>query len=145
MNHPAVHEADIRDIPKLIPVLKVLRPHLSDPDFMDVIPTLFKEGYRLVYIGDETMAYAVAGFRTLNFLYSGKTLYIDDLVTLPGHLKKGYASQLLQWLKGYAKQEGYDHFSLDSGFQRKDAHRLYLRAGLEMEAFHIGKKLRDWK
>jgi GNAT superfamily N-acetyltransferase len=142
---PWIQEAGIDDIHKLVPVLKVLRPHLTEADFHEMIPILFKEGYRLVYVGDERSAYAVAGFRTLHFLFSGKTLYIDDLVTLPDQVKKGYASSLLTWLKNHALEEGYDHFSLDSGFQRKDAHRLYLRAGLEMEGFHIGKKLSTWK
>jgi len=141
---PVIREANLSDISKLIPVLKVLRPHLSDEAFFQQIPTLFREGYRIIYIGDETSAHSIAGFRTLNFLFSGKTLYIDDLVTLPEFHKKGYATALLQWLKNYALQEQYDHFSLDSGFHRKDAHRLYLGAGLEMEGFHFGKKLSEW-
>ncbi|MDZ4710626.1 MAG: GNAT family N-acetyltransferase [Saprospiraceae bacterium] len=142
---PWIQEAGVQDISKLIPVLKVLRPHLSDHDLFQLVPLLFEEGYRLIYMGDEENAYSAAGFRTMNFLFSGKTLYIDDLVTLPEHHKKGYASSLLNWLKTYAMENQYDHFSLDSGFQRKDAHRLYLSSGLEMEGFHIGKKLSSWK
>ncbi|HNR08119.1 MAG TPA: GNAT family N-acetyltransferase [Saprospiraceae bacterium] len=138
-----VREAGLSDLPKIIPALKILRPHLSDQDFYTMIPVLFEEGYRIIFIGDDRLAYSVAGYRTLNFLYSGKTLYIDDLVTLPDHLKKGYATQLLAWLKSYARNNGFDHFSLDSGFQRKTAHRLYLNEGLEMEGFHFGRKVSD--
>lgn len=142
---PTVQEASLDDLPKLIPALKILRPHLSDQQFTELMPLLYKEGYRLVFIGNESQAFSVAGFRILNFLFSGRTLYIDDLVTLPEHHKKGYATELLNWLKRYAESQHCDHFSLDSGFQRKDAHRLYLRSGLEMEGFHIGKKLSAWK
>lgn len=142
MNSP-IREAGLADIPLLIPALKILRPHLGDRDFYTMIPALFAEGYRIIFIGDDHLAYSVAGYRTLNFLYSGKTLYIDDLVTLPDQLKKGYASHLIDWLKTYAKGNGYDHFSLDSGFQRKTAHRLYLNAGLEMEGFHFGRRVID--
>lgn len=139
----SIREAELADIPLLIPALKILRPHLGDTDFYTMIPALFEEGYRIIFIGDDHLAYSVAGYRTLNFLYSGKTLYIDDLVTLPEHLKKGYASHLLDWLKSYARMNGYDHLSLDSGFQRKTAHRLYLNEGLEMEGFHFGRKVSE--
>ena len=70
-------------------------------------------------------------------------MYLDDLVTHPDHRGKGYAGQLLDWLKNYARENDYDHFSLDSGFIRKDAHRLYLNKGLEVESLHFGRKVSD--
>ena len=134
-----VHIATIADIPKLIPALTELRPHRSPAYFHEMIPVQFNEGFQLIYVGDESMAYAVAGFRTINFLFSGKTLYIDDLVTHSEHQRKGYGGILMEWIKQYAKDHGYDHLSLDSGFQRKDAHRLYLNTGLHITSFHFSR------
>jgi GNAT superfamily N-acetyltransferase len=136
-----VQLATEKDILKIIPTMQELRPHLSAEEMTAMIIPMFEEGYQVAFIGDEELAYSVAGFRTITFLYSGKTLYIDDLVTHRDHKKKGYAGMLLTWLKKYALEHGYDHFSLDSGFQRKDAHRLYLDHGLELEAFHFGIKM----
>jgi len=133
--------AAITDIPKIIPAMQELRPHLSAEQMTMMITQMFDEGYYLAYVGDHDMAYAVAGFRIITFLYSGKTLYIDDLVTHKDHKRLGYAGELLSWLKGYAEEQECEHFSLDSGFQRKDAHRLYLNHGLELEAFHFGIKM----
>ena len=84
-------------------------------------------------------------FRTIDFLFSGKTLYVDDLVTHSQHRKKGYAGMLMKWMIQYAKENNYDHFSLDSGHQRKDAHRLYLNHGLDITAHHFGKDVKDLK
>jgi GNAT superfamily N-acetyltransferase len=130
--------AGIADLPKIIPTMQRLRPHLSPEEMTSMIGEMFKDGYQLVYVGDESMAYAVAGFRIITFLYSGKTLYIDDLVTHKEHQRQGYAGTLLSWLKKYAHEQQLDYFSLDSGFQRRDAHRLYLNQGLELDAFHFG-------
>ena len=131
------------DIPKLIPALTELRPHRSAEYFMEMIPVQFREGFQLIYVGDNEMAFAVLGFRTINFLFSGKTLYIDDLVTHSAHKRNGYGGMLMNWIKQYAKENGYDHLSLDSGFQRKDAHRLYLNTGLEITSFHFSKPVAE--
>ena len=131
------------DIAKLIPTMQELRPHRSEEELRKMIAAQMKDGFQVVYVGDDTMAYAVGGFRTLDFLFSGKTLYVDDLVTHSAHRKKGYAGMLMKWMIAYAKDNGYDHFSLDSGHHRKDAHRLYLNHGLDITAHHFGKDVKD--
>jgi GNAT superfamily N-acetyltransferase len=41
-------------------------------------------------------------------LYRGKYIYIDDLFNATQARKKGYASQLLDWVLKYAKDNGYN-------------------------------------
>jgi len=120
-----------------------LRPHRSVDELRNMMIAQLNDGFQLVYVGDDQLAFAVAGFRTLDFLFSGKTLYVDDLVTHSQHRKKGYAGMLMKWMIQYAKDNGYHHFSLDSGPQRKDAHRLYLNHGLDITAHHFGKDVKD--
>ena len=129
------------DIDLLLPALAELRPHRTAEELRKMLLQQFGEGFQIIFIGDESVAYAVAGFRTIHFLFSGKTLYIDDLVTHSDHKRKGYAGALLDWMKEYALQNGYDHISLDSGFHRKDAYRLYLNKGFEISSIHFSIKL----
>ena len=63
--------ANLNDIPKLIPVLKVLRPARTEEELAKLLEILFDEGYKLAFIGDENMAFAAIGFRIQTFLYSG--------------------------------------------------------------------------
>jgi GNAT superfamily N-acetyltransferase len=135
--------ATLEDLDKIIPTMIELRPHRSIYELRNMMIAQLNDGFQLIYVGDEQLAYAVAGFRTLDFLFSGKTLYVDDLVTHSQHRKKGYAGMLMKWMIQYAKDNGYDHFSLDSGHQRKDAHRLYLNHGLDITAHHFGKDVKD--
>ena len=143
MNNIEVKIADSSDIEKLILAFKELRPHRSEEELKDLFPILFNEGYRVVYIGDEKLAFAVLGFRIITTLFSGKTLYVDDLGTLPSFKKRGYAGQLFEWTKKYAKEKNCDHFSLDSGFHRKEAYRFYLNKGLFVESLHFGRNVKE--
>lgn len=135
--------AQLKDIEILIPTLLELRPNLNRITVKQKLINQLEEGYQIVFIGNDKLAFAIAGFRTLNFFFSGKTLYIDDLVTNSNHKRNGYAGLLLDWIKDYAKENKYDHVSLDSGFQRKDAYRLYLNKGFEVESLHFGRKVKD--
>lgn len=139
-----MHQVQIatpKDFEKLLPAFRALRPHRSEAEILTMLPLLYEEGYQVAYIGDEQTAFAVLGFRILNFLYSGKTLYIDDLSTVENHRKNGYAAMLFDFIKQYAKEQNCDHLSLDSGFTRNDAHRFYLNQGLIVESLHFGKSV----
>lgn len=65
---------------------------------------------------------AVAGFRVMEMLSTGRTLYVDDLVTDPAHHSRGHGKAMLDWLQKFARQAGCETFSLDSGTFRHDAH-----------------------
>ncbi len=135
--------AGLKDVKLLFPALLELRPNLNIETFEQDFRKQMDEGYKIIFIGNNEEIFAIAGFRTLNFFFSGKTLYIDDLVSSSNHQKKGYAGELLEWIKNYAKKNNYDHLSLDSGFTRKNAYRLYLNKGLEVESLHFGRKVSE--
>lgn len=68
------------------PVIMELRPHIQTAEELVTKVKLQTEmGYRLVYIKDEetNKVASICGFRITNYLYTGKTLYIDDLCTSP--------------------------------------------------------------
>lgn len=139
-----VKQATIADIELLIPALEELRFNRTADELRNLLEIQFKTGeYQVYYIGDEKIAYVVAGVRTLNLLHSGKTLYIDDLVTHSAYRKLGYGGQLLDFIKQFVKDNKYDHLSLDSGFLRKDAYRLYLNSGFEVASLHFGRNVNE--
>ncbi len=140
---PSVQLALENDIEKLIPAYRELRPHRSEKEIRNMIPLLFKENFSIIYLGDDQLAWALLGFRIFNCLWSGKTLYVDDLVTLSSHTKQGYAGQLFDWIKEYAKENQCDHLALNSGFQRHEAYRFYLNRGLFVESMHFGRKVAE--
>lgn len=97
------------------------------------------EGYRVVaaFLPGEPDAVAAAGFRVLHQLSKARFLYVDDLVTLPTHRSSGYAGMVFDWLVEEARCQGCEQLHLDSGHQRFDAHRFYLKRGMIMNAHHF--------
>lgn len=129
------------DILKCRQVIKDLRPHLNETDFLPTVKEMMEEGYILAFIEENNMAVAAIGFRYLQLLYNGKQYYIDDLSTLPESRGKGYGGKLLDYVIDLAHKNNFDSVTLDSGYQRFDAHRLYLNKGFTMNAHHFSKKL----
>lgn len=130
------------DILRCFAVMGVLRPHLVEADFVVRVRRMEKDsGFTLIYVEDAGGIVAASGFRITDFLYSGKTLYVDDLIALESHRGKGHAEALMRWMEDVARREGCQTFSLDSGTQRHGAHRFYHRLKMAISAFHFEKKL----
>ena len=83
----------------------------------------------------------VAGFRMGLNLACGKYLYVDDLVTAEVARSSGWGRQMLSWLMDLARSRSCDQFHLDSGLQRREAHRFYEREGMEISSYHFFKQL----
>ena len=122
-------------------VIHALRPHLDLHFFLDTVNEMITEGYQLAFIEEDGKAAAAIGFRYLQFFYNGKHLYIDDLSTLPESRGKGYGKMLLNYVANIAKEKGFKVITLDSGYARLDAHRLYLNNGFTLASHHFSKTL----
>ena len=136
----ADNDADIR---RCYPVMQVLRTHIaSEAEFLSRVQwQQANANWRLIYVEDAGEPVAVAGFRISQWLVTGKTLYVDDLVALESHRGRGFAEALMVWLEAHARKEGCATLELDSGTHRLGAHRFYHRLKMVVQAFHFQKKL----
>jgi GNAT superfamily N-acetyltransferase len=131
------------DIARCFAVMRELRTHLKDEaGFVARCRVqMAQAGWQLIYVEDGGVVAAVAGFRIQHMLFSGKTLYVDDLVTAESLRSKGFGETLMAWMETHAREQGCETFSLDSGTQRAGAHKFYFRQGLPITSFHFAKKL----
>jgi GNAT superfamily N-acetyltransferase len=125
------------EIAACYPVMRELRQHIKEDHFLARVRSQESAGYQLAFMRTPEAVVAVAGFRIGENLAWGRFLYVDDLVTHPSHRSEGYGARLLSWLKEYAAKEGCLQLHLDSGIQRKEAHRFYEREGMTMASFHF--------
>jgi GNAT superfamily N-acetyltransferase len=79
----------------------------------------------------------VAGWRVTANTAAIRKLYVDDLVTRASERSRGIGALLLTELTDRAKLAGCQIVDLDSGVQRGDAHRFYMREGLTISSFHF--------
>lgn len=124
------------------PVVRELRPDVPEGSaFVERVRLQAEQGYLLAVLEADGRVEAVAGFRLLENLFSGRVLYVDDLVTAARARSRGHGAALLAWLAARARAEGCAALELDSGVQRAEAHRFYSREGLHAAAFHFRRAL----
>jgi GNAT superfamily N-acetyltransferase len=125
------------------PVMRQLRTHLVEADFVERIRLQQRGGYQLCRLAEGGQVRSVAGFRLIENLASGRVLYVDDLVTDSSARSKSFGQKLLEWLLAQAGTAGCDTLELDSGVQRFDAHRFYLRNRMHISSHHFRINLKQ--
>ncbi len=123
------------------PVLKELRTHLEETDFLPQLRRLEAQDYQLAFVRDEDKVTAVAGFWVSEAFAYGKYMHVYDLVTGANARSKGHGAALVNFLKSLAKAEGCAQLHLDSGVQRFEAHKFYLREGFRIASHHFAVDL----
>lgn len=78
------------EIAACYPVLRELRPHITESEFLSRVRAQEKGGYLLAFVKEASGQVAVAGFRIGENLAWGGFLYFDDLITHPTYRSKGY-------------------------------------------------------
>jgi len=119
-------------------VMRQLRPQIPEADYLSTVRRMMQtDGYLQAAVFDGDAVVAVAGYRFMEMLYAGKTLYVDDLNTDDTRRSRGYGKALMDWLKREAKERGCVQLQLDSGVQREQTHRFYFREGLTINCYHF--------
>ncbi len=136
-----IAESD-EEIERCFPVMLELRTHLVAGEFLERVRRQERQGYRILYVEEAGAVRALAGFRFIECLASGRTLYVDDLVTAASERSRGHGEALIDWLVEHAREHDCDWLHLDSGVQRADAHRFYFRQRLVVSSFHFQRDLR---
>jgi GNAT superfamily N-acetyltransferase len=130
-------EADLR---RCHAVVRQLRPHLTEEDFVARVRDQHAEGYRVAAVEDEGRIVAFAGYRFLKMLHlpgPGGMLYVDDLVTDEAARSRGKGRELFAWLVDEARRHGCETVELESGVHRAGAHRFYFQQGMHIPSYHF--------
>ena len=89
----------------------------------------------------EARVVGVAIWRSFENTFTGRLLYVDDLVTDETQRSHGIGHALLARCETIARDIGCLAVGLDSGVQRGAAHRFYFREGFIINSFNFGKGL----
>ena len=129
------------EISECLSLMQQLRPHLKEEGFTQQISAQIKEGYTLLCMRKKSEVIALCGCRVSTSLAWGKHLYIDDLVTSENERSLGYGQEMMAFVIRFAKEKGCSEIHLDSGVQRYEAHKFYLREGFKTTSHHFSKEL----
>jgi GNAT superfamily N-acetyltransferase len=130
----AVTEAEIECC---FAVMHQLRPALSPEEYLRLAKIQVAEGLRIASLASAGEVVCVANVRLMTMLATGRTIYVEDLVTDAGSRSRGHGRQMLDWLTAFGREQGCRTLSLESGTHRSEAHAFYFRQGLRITDFHF--------
>src|SRR5437763_16506921 len=84
------------DFTRCFEVVRELRPHLDLERYLVLVLYMIDEGYKMIYIEDNGRPISFCGYRYATMLHRGRSIYIDDLCSLPEARHKGHATILLR-------------------------------------------------
>ena len=123
------------------PLMNQLRLDLTLDSFLELLGQMTNDGYRLFALVAQNQIVALAGASLRTNFYSGRHVYIYDLVTDASKRSFGYGESLLEFVHDWAKENGAEYVALESGIQRTDAHRFYEDRMEDNWCFSFRKKL----
>lgn len=129
------------DFDRAFPVMVQLRPQLTPTTFRERVRKQMTQGYRLAALEAGGQIRSLGGYRLLDYLWVGRAMYVDDLVTDEASRSQRYGETLMTWLREIATADGCRELHLDSGLHRARAHRFYFRQGMQVDDFHFVLKL----
>ena len=136
-----IFPGDSRLVRDLFPVIRELRPFLTDRTFLTLYEEAYPQGLRYTAAYHESgHCLALAGWRVIT-TSRGRIFFVDDLVTASEFRSLGVGAALMAELERRARQMGCELLELDSGVQRHDAHRFYFRQGMSISSYHFRKEL----
>jgi len=111
-------------------------------DYRGKMQRVFAGGARMCVAVAEDDVAGVAVYRVYENTFTGRQLYVDDLVTDERRRSSGVGRALVGYLERKARAADLENLALDSGTQRQQAHKFYFREGMVVTSFHFGKKLK---
>jgi len=126
---------------KAVRVHRQLRPALPE-DYAAKMHKVFAGGARMCVAAEGVEVLGVAVYRIYENSAEGLKMYVDDLVTDETQRSRGVGRMLLDHLQDLARKSGCEHFTLDSGTHRQQAHKFYFREGMVIASFNFKKPLK---
>jgi ribosomal protein S18 acetylase RimI-like enzyme len=127
-----------RDILAMWPVMRDLRPHLTDANtFLARVRRQQADGYHLLAAWQADTVAGLAGWRTLENLNRGSFCYVDDLVVHPDARRTGLGARLLDAVAAAARDLGLRDLVLDTGLDNALGQRFYFRYGMLARAMRF--------
>ena len=123
-----IREVLPQEVMGVYPVLKELRPHISEEQFK-LIYEKARAADQFSFYGyyENNECLGLMGLRYLYDYVHQFHLYIDDLVVLPSQQSKGIGAELLKFAEALAKEKKCTGLRLCTGTENERGKRFYER------------------
>lgn len=142
MSETPRHAETDAEIAACFPVMRLLRPHLENPEELCArVRRQARGGYRILAAWSGEEAVGLAGYRPQENLVRGPFCYVDDLVVRDDQRRSGLGARLLRAVAEEAHALGLPHLALDTGLDNLLGQRFYFRFGMLPAALRFAMRL----
>ena len=136
------HAESDAEIAACFPVMRQLRPHLSDAaELVARVRRQQQDGYRLLAAWRDETPVGLAGWRVQENLIRGRFCYVDDLVVTDAARRGGLGAMLLDAVAAEARALSLTRLVLDTGLDNLLGQRFYFRYGMLPAALRFAKPI----
>lgn len=144
MNAMLGHAESDAELAACFPVMRELRPHLSDPaEFVQRVRRQQGDSYRLLAAWRGDAVVGLAGWRVQENLIRGRFCYVDDLVVTDAERRSGLGARLLDAVAAEARALRLPRLVLDTGLDNLLGQRFYFRYGMLPAALRFAIGLQE--
>lgn len=130
------------ELEKCFPVMKELRPHLSEQEYLEIYRHAHAmDGYEILALEYEGDIAALMGYRIVYDFVRGKHIYIDDLVSTEKLRSKGLGAYLLKHAETIAHDLGCKSLRLCTGVENDRGKKFYEQNKWMLRAYAFTKKI----
>lgn len=142
MSETLRHAETDAEIAGCFPVMRLLRPHLTDAsELLGRVRRQKEAGYRILAAWRGGEAVGLAGYRPQENLVRGKFCYVDDLVVRDDVRRTGLGARLLEAVGAEAAATGLPYLVLDTAIDNFLGQRFYFRFGMLPAALRFAMRL----
>jgi diamine N-acetyltransferase len=126
---------------RIAPLIQLLEPALSIATIQARLDEMFQSQFQCVgaFIGDQLIG--LAGFSIRTHCFSGRVMYVENVVLQPAARGAKSGEALMMWLELHARAAGCHLLTLDAYAKNTGARRFYERLGYDPRGVHFVKEL----
>ncbi|WP_203364347.1 GNAT family N-acetyltransferase [Bacillus sp. REN10] len=123
------------------PLMAQLRPTLTIERYLELLPKMMKNNYRLFAMVEQDQFLVLAGVDLITNLYNGYHVFLYDLVVDENQRSRGLGAEMLEFVHNWGRSQGAEYVSLESALHREAAHRFYENHEYDKWCYSFRKKL----
>ncbi len=138
----SIREISPENVLSIWPLLKELRPHITESDLKNIYEQARKaDGFTFYGYYEGSECIGLMGLRYLTDFVHKFHLYIDDLVVTDKQRSSGVGAKLLKFAEALAKEKNCTGLRLCTGTENEAGKRFYERENWNLRAVVYKKKL----
>ncbi len=129
------------DDARIVSFIQLLEPELTVATIHARLVEMAGQGYACVGCFENDALLGIAGFSIRTHCFSGRVMFVENVVFLPEARGLGMGESLMAWLEGRARALGCAMLTLDAYARNVRARAFYSRLGYDPRGVHFVKEL----